>query len=119
LRRIGKLAQADELADPLPPVPRQLGRAAGDKAVPQIAFTEQLIERGRCLIDQGQDQYPKLDRNEAMPVEGRNHVRQEGAEWHTRSMNSTIQPASRTPYWSILCGGSRLNHECAPRSNEE
>jgi hypothetical protein len=50
-----------------------------NQEVPELAFAEQMIELGRCLIDYEQNQYPKLDRDEAMPVEGRNHVRQEGA----------------------------------------
>ena len=49
--------------------------------MPELAFTEQVIELGRCLIDQKQNEYPELDRDEAIPVECRSHVRQEGAEW--------------------------------------
>ena len=35
-----------------------------------------MIEFGRRDIDQEQNQYPDLDRGEAMPGKGRNHVRQ-------------------------------------------
>src|SRR6516165_8703619 len=74
---IRKLAQPDEFEDSLPPVQRQLGWPAGDQQVPELAFTKQVIEFGGCLINQEQNEYPELDRDEAMPVERRNHVRQE------------------------------------------
>ena len=79
--RISKIAQPDELTDPLPPIQRQFGWPASDQKVPELAFTEKVIELGRCLIDQEQNEYPELDRDEAMPVECRSHVRQEGADW--------------------------------------
>src|SRR6516162_11727144 len=79
--RICKLAQPDELEDPLPPVQRQLGWPGCDQQVPELAFTKQVIELGRCLVDQEQNEYPELDRDEAMPVERRYHVRQECPEW--------------------------------------
>src|SRR6516162_7409757 len=79
--RICKLAQPDELEDPLPPVQRQLGWPGCDQQVPELALTEQMVELGRCLVDQEQNEYPELDRDEAMPVERRNHVRQECPEW--------------------------------------
>src|SRR6516162_779148 len=78
---IRKLAQPDELKDPLPPVERQLGWPAGDQQVPELALTKQMIELGRRLINQEQHEYPELDRDETMPVEYRNQVRQEGPEW--------------------------------------
>src|SRR6516165_4077531 len=78
---ICKLAQPDQLEDPLPPIQRQLGWPAGDQQMPQLALTKQMIELGRRLINQEQNEYPELDRDEAMPVERRNHVRQECPEW--------------------------------------
>src|SRR6516164_6871503 len=74
---IRKLAQPDELEDPLPPVQRQLGWPAGDEQVPELAFTKQVIELVRYLVNQEQNEYPELDRDKVMPVEGRSHVRQE------------------------------------------
>src|SRR6516164_9962074 len=79
--RICKLAQPDELEDPLPPVQRQLVWPTGDQDVPELALTEQVIELGRRLINQEQNEYPELDRDKAMPVEYRNHVRQECPKW--------------------------------------
>src|SRR6516165_5092760 len=78
---ICKLTQPDELKDPLPPVQRQLGWPAGDQQVPEFAFTEQVIELGHRLINQEQNEYPNLDCDEVMPVERRNHVRQECPKW--------------------------------------
>src|SRR6516165_5206325 len=74
---ICKLAQPDKLEDPLPPVQRQLGWPAGDEQVPELAFTKQVIELGRYLVNKKENQYPELDRDKVMPVEGRSHVRQE------------------------------------------
>ena len=49
--------------------------------MPELALTEQVIELGRRLINQEQDEYPELDRDKTMPVEHRNHVRQECPKW--------------------------------------
>ena len=73
--RIRKLAQLDELEDPLPPVQRQLGCSAGDQQMPELAFTKQVIELGRRLINHEHNQYPKLNRDEVMPIKRCNHVR--------------------------------------------
>ena len=40
-----------------------------------------MVEFGRRHVDQEQNQYPNLNRGEAMPLEGRDHVRQETAQW--------------------------------------
>ena len=77
---VRKLAQPDELKDPLPPVQRQLGWPGCQQQVPELTFTEQVIELGRCLVDQEQNEYPELDRDKAVPVERRNHVGQECPE---------------------------------------
>src|SRR6266446_3686067 len=78
---VGEPAQAGELADALASVELQFGRPMGEQEAPQLALAEQVIELGRRHIDQEQDQYPKLDRGEAMPGEGRHHVRQEVSRW--------------------------------------
>ena len=49
--------------------------------MPELALTEQVIELRRRLINQEQDEYPELDRDKTMPVEHRNHVRQECPKW--------------------------------------
>jgi hypothetical protein len=59
--RVGKLAPADELADPLPPVELQLGRPVGEQDAPQLTIAEQVVELRRGHIDQEHDQYPKGD----------------------------------------------------------
>jgi hypothetical protein len=78
---IGKLAQAHQLADPLSPVQLQFGPAVGKQNPPELVLAKEMVEFGRRHIDQKHDQYPDLDRDKATPLEGRNHVRQEGAEW--------------------------------------
>src|SRR6516164_3035569 len=78
---IRKLAQPDELEDPLPPVQRQLGCPAGDQQMPELSFTKQVIELGRRLINHEHNEYPELDRDEVMPIKRRNHVRQECPKW--------------------------------------
>src|SRR5215831_6597139 len=79
--RIGQLAQADELADPLSPVQLQLGGPVGEQKTPKLAVAEEMIELGGRDIDQEQHQYPDLDRGKAVPREGRNHVRQKLSNW--------------------------------------
>ena len=54
--RIGKLAQTDKLADALPPVQLQLGRAMGKQNPPELALAEEMVEFGRRDIDQKQNQ---------------------------------------------------------------
>src|SRR6516164_9003977 len=78
---IRKLAQPDELEDPLPPVQRELGCPAGDQQMPELAFTKQVIELGRRLINHEHNQYPELNGDEAMPIKRCNHVRQECPKW--------------------------------------
>src|SRR5271168_2840140 len=78
---IGKPAQTDEVADALSPIELQFGRSVGEQNAPQLAVAEQMVELGRCHIDQEQNQYPNLDRGEAIPAEGCNHVRQKAAYW--------------------------------------
>src|SRR5712691_2863452 len=75
--RVREPAQSGELADALAPVQLQFGWPVGEEDAPQLAVPEQVVELGCRHIDQEQDQYPKLDRDEAMPGEGRDHVGEE------------------------------------------
>ncbi len=50
----------------------------GEQDAPQLAVAEQVVELGSRHIDREHDQCPNLDRSEAIPGKGRDHVRQEG-----------------------------------------
>src|SRR5215471_12169036 len=45
--RLGKLAEAGELADALPPAELQLGWPMGEQDAPQLALAEEMVEFGR------------------------------------------------------------------------
>src|ERR1700747_1937192 len=65
--RVGKLAEPDQFAYPLPAVQWQFRRPAGEQEVPQFALAEQMAELACRHIDQKQHQNPELDRDKAVP----------------------------------------------------
>jgi hypothetical protein len=78
---IGKLAELDQLADPLVSIERQIRRAASEQEVPQLALAEQMVELACRYIDQEQHHNPKLDRDKAVPGKGCYLVPEKTAEY--------------------------------------
>jgi hypothetical protein len=71
---IGKLAQTDEFLDLLPPVQLHIGWSIGEQNAAQLTMAKQAIELGCRDIDQEQNEYPKLDRDKAVPGKFRDLV---------------------------------------------